>query len=646
MLKTKTKTKSIFSLVREKEDVDCTNNCDNFKFNIFNSKLKIRKSFSVFTQSAKTKIVSIFLIILSFVFWLYFFQVHAEDTAYGNPTWTWNRSTDIIFSYSLPWITVSWDPATLIDGIVSHQFRFTNSNYVVNWAWMKFEFSEPRYISEAYWHMYDASYNAWTWKWQWSNDDSSWTDLGEEWELQWTWSANFYLVQTLTWNWDKYKYYRVLGTATKNGNYIWLKEVDFKIDPFDNDLDWVTNDIDVCLDTDAPSWLVSYWGFEEWEWTIAYDSYWSNTWTINWWATYVWGKLWSALLLDWADDEVVIESSVSSELSWTNELTVSAWIYLNSINWIQTILSLWTEIIDSDYWFAYWLRVWFTAWDGKLRFQHHDLSTNWQNETTNSGLSAWQWYLVTLTFDNWNRTWYVDWDEVASTTLDNTSTISSIMTVTDNFRIWSSRTNVSTIDYYFDWIIDDLAIYNTLLTSQEISTIYNNWLTSESGQCPAPNYWNDSDTVLLISWEESVGSGTTGTDWWTFTDSSVAWWHTVTWKWNATQSWWETRFWSKAMYFDWAWDYLSMKIFVFDHEILQLKDGYMLLVQTMLLFDYIIQQETEGVGYYILHLDEQLNSYEMKLEHLDDGQLHELLILEIDGIMLHEWEVEVVNIYL
>jgi len=79
-----------------------------------------------------------------------------------------------------------------------------------------------------------------------------------------------------------------------------------------------------------------------------------------------------------------------------------------------------------------------------------------------------------------------------------------------------------------------------------------------------------------------------------------------------------------------------MKIFVFDHEILQLKDGYMLLVQTMLLFDYIIQQETEGVGYYILHLDEQLNSYEMKLEHLDDGQLHELLILEIDGIMLHE----------
>ena len=204
-------------------------------------------------------------------------------------------------------------------------------------------------------------------------------------------------------------------------------------------------------------WLISYWKFDEGSWTTAFDSVEDNDWSIIG-ATWTTGKINNWLSFDWVDDYV--DMGDFYPVIWSNARSCFARIKTTNSTDNKCIME-WGSHNNSERW--------------QIRLDPTELrlevAGDWATGTTQ--LDNGIWHYVWVTYD-WSWTLsgaklWVDWNielDISSSQSVNTGTNHGI-------DIW--RDPALGNNLYFDWLIDEVWIWNRALTSSEVSELYNNW---------------------------------------------------------------------------------------------------------------------------------------------------------------------------
>ncbi|EKE27651.1 MAG: hypothetical protein ACD_3C00180G0002 [uncultured bacterium (gcode 4)] len=213
--------------------------------------------------------------------------------------------------------------------------------------------------------------------------------------------------------------------------------------------------------------LVWLWDMETLSWTSMKDLSRSNlNWVIYWsWMQSVSGKLWQARKFNGINDYIQ---------SWDTEvgdlLTVSVWIKPDDLSASRPIICKKHSTVTS--WCSFHLIV-NTTW--KVLWSYTSSGNYYFNTTTiQSHVKIWQWTHIVYQkgvwwknaqkiFINWIlvQTWIFSYPSAStdSTTIDNSS---------NPTKIWNDVDNL-----FFNGSIDDLRIYNRVLSDSEILWLYN-----------------------------------------------------------------------------------------------------------------------------------------------------------------------------
>jgi hypothetical protein len=221
--------------------------------------------------------------------------------------------------------------------------------------------------------------------------------------------------------------------------------------------------------------LVGYWKFDEGSGTTAYDSSGNGNHGTIYGATYVDGKIGKALGFDGVDDNVEVPDS--DTLDVTDALTVSFWfksdydIYAGFPE-AYLFVGKWHGIGDqARTGFLVNLNLYS---DGHMRLWLG--FGNWEMNVLSSSKVTWSagvWYHVAATYDrflpNGNAKLYID--GVLDAQLDEHRTIApntlSLFINIDPFEFWHPWNT------YFPGIMDDVRVYDSALSADEIGTIMN-----------------------------------------------------------------------------------------------------------------------------------------------------------------------------
>lgn len=264
---------------------------------------------------------------------------------------------------------------------------------------------------------------------------------------------------------------------------------------------------------DLLKWMVWHWDFRDWN--LSNLVTWENA--TNNWATLTTDHLGNAnsgYSFDGVDDYI--------------ETAIKQWLNYTFWWWIKFTDSPGRRILQNH-------KLWFTTKDDwKIQFDDFvdDILT------TNSSYDDWNWHFFAIQCNNWVSWWsYINidwWAEIITWTINTDVS-------TENIRIWA-RNNDSE---YYNWELSLLWFKNSLLSSSEISQLYN--LTKENYIYDTPKYSlpNLQDWLVLdIDWTHN---------WDTYYDQS--------WNWNHwTQSWgvgWGKIWQHKYMSFDGSDDYID-----------------------------------------------------------------------------------------
>ncbi|EKE28322.1 MAG: hypothetical protein ACD_3C00079G0008 [uncultured bacterium (gcode 4)] len=209
---------------------------------------------------------------------------------------------------------------------------------------------------------------------------------------------------------------------------------------------------------DLAYWLVWYWSFDEWNWSVAFDSSskWNN-WTLLWGASWTWWKVWGAIYFDWADDIVSINNSTSlNPWNWNEEsvsfyvkrLTFNSWDSMVSFYWTGTYIHRFEE----------------GATDNKLVLYLNNGANN-INLYYNNFLSNEYYNFIITRRNNDMAKLYVNWKLVDS------KQIWTLFSDSDwSWYVWWRKTGIAEAT---NSIIDEVRIYNRVLTASEVSSLYN-----------------------------------------------------------------------------------------------------------------------------------------------------------------------------
>lgn len=222
---------------------------------------------------------------------------------------------------------------------------------------------------------------------------------------------------------------------------------------------------------------ISYWKFDEGNETTAYDSVGQNHGTV-YGAQWTSGEVTSALVFDGMDDYVDIPYDLSLDINASEGITLSVWIKLNSYpdslnqgpifglydstgagtkNYLAIGKSTYGNVIAWDQWPPSY---------GSLNSITPDLDT---------------WYHVVVVEDSSHRAIYMNGSLDVSDNLSETYEGNP----PDTIRIGSRADDWA--PYYFDGSIDEAAVYNTVLTADEIRHHYYISLSGE-GYPLMPDY--------------------------------------------------------------------------------------------------------------------------------------------------------------
>jgi len=197
---------------------------------------------------------------------------------------------------------------------------------------------------------------------------------------------------------------------------------------------------------------VGYWAFDEGEGARAFDASGNNnTGVLTNGPAWVEGKHGSALSFDGVDDYV---NCPGGNLALTGDLTISAWIKLNSTSGYHWIVS---KNYAKEYTFG--------THNSELRFYHGD-GSYYASDSLNAGLSSNNWYYVSVSRDTDQKKvkFYVNGKYISEWNYTNDITSSTQMV----------KIGTRSDDYsWFDGFIDEVKIYNYARTAEQIMQDYN-----------------------------------------------------------------------------------------------------------------------------------------------------------------------------
>ena len=203
-----------------------------------------------------------------------------------------------------------------------------------------------------------------------------------------------------------------------------------------------------------PNWLlnnlITYYKFEN----DFLDAHWSNDWTNNWTTDVAWQIL-RGRNCDWAND--YINSNFNP--------TITGWIFS---------VSLWFKAAQTGYrgemvgqWGAW--GSWNASWDieidiNKVRIYWYDGSGS--STTTTAFTDTASWHHAVCVF-NGSTAYHLYLDNV-KTTITSTTVIQNSTAYNIMIGAESLNKNVN-----FDWDLDEMAFYNSVLTDDEVTALYN-----------------------------------------------------------------------------------------------------------------------------------------------------------------------------
>ena len=216
--------------------------------------------------------------------------------------------------------------------------------------------------------------------------------------------------------------------------------------------------------------LVWYWSFDE----IIDNSFLdysenSAIWTMSWWVSlWIW-QSWNSAVFDWIDWEFYVDLIKNIWWNSSGPHTISAWIKPSNISSCEDnscrewILLLWNY--DIDYinetwpWTHHWL-IWWRDWIWQFWIW------NWSQKVPD--LSIWTWQQVIMVFDWENMKWYLNWNLIN----DNSSEVKDTYMNIKDSHLFLWRKNIVGETYY-EWEMDELRIYNRVLSWEEVRLLYN-----------------------------------------------------------------------------------------------------------------------------------------------------------------------------
>lgn len=208
--------------------------------------------------------------------------------------------------------------------------------------------------------------------------------------------------------------------------------------------------------------LVSYWKLDESSGNAS-DSVGSNTLTNNNSASYAAGKINNGVDLETSSSQS-LTCADNASLSITGDMSISLWVKPESLVANQVIIGKWASTSDQRS-YAFFINS-----SGVLRAYISSDGTNANTsklDLTATTLSAGTMYYLTFVYDAsaGSISLYINGS------LNNTST-GHKTSIYNSTSIFGLGNNLEDFDY-FDGIIDEAALYNRILTSDEVTSLYN-----------------------------------------------------------------------------------------------------------------------------------------------------------------------------
>jgi hypothetical protein len=208
--------------------------------------------------------------------------------------------------------------------------------------------------------------------------------------------------------------------------------------------------------------LVSRWNFDENLGNITYDtSGVNNNDGVLKPASPVWttGKVGNALQFNGADDYVEVPDLDSISVG-NSDYTIEAWIYPDDTSGIKSVVAKLKDMTDKEYALS--------VYDGKLNLQVEKDGNNAYAETNTAPVVLDAWQHIAVSFDSSVTTPVFYHNGVSIAQTDNITVLPDQSF--DNLCVgkWGGTYN----NYFFDGKIDEVKIYNRVLSKDEIENLY------------------------------------------------------------------------------------------------------------------------------------------------------------------------------
>ncbi|MFC1788220.1 LamG-like jellyroll fold domain-containing protein, partial [Patescibacteria group bacterium] len=229
----------------------------------------------------------------------------------------------------------------------------------------------------------------------------------------------------------------------------------------DEDSDQVANSVDVCSNPEAPSGLVSYWGFEEGADTLVNDSFDSNPGTFAGDPQWVAGQIGEGVDFDGVGDFIDVGAKVNLQPS---VLTLSSWFKADVVpsTGAGDIFVGDIDIVNNKNGYDFYV---YNYGSGPEVFWKVGDGPNYYR--IGAPITPGQWYHAVGTYNGSEISFYLNGVQVGSPV-----PATLVYESTNEFQIGNGKGYSS----YFDGQVDDVALFDRVLSLNEIKTFYNNGL--------------------------------------------------------------------------------------------------------------------------------------------------------------------------
>ena len=221
----------------------------------------------------------------------------------------------------------------------------------------------------------------------------------------------------------------------------------------------ITTDLGVPRD-----WLLWYWKLQsdllDYSWNWHNWSWYSWTWYFSSWQWYIWARITNG----WSSRNYITTQHVKTNLVYgSRPISICFWFNaLSRWDWCWIISNANYSDILTDY----CMRL---SWSSDQWHANDLISSLWNNNNniiTTYDIDTWYFFVITID-SSWNWKIYRNWNNVV-----NSWTWWLNATNSWNWRIWA-RNSWPWVERWIDWLMRHCAIYNKVISTDEITKFYN-----------------------------------------------------------------------------------------------------------------------------------------------------------------------------